>query len=63
MSPSINKTRFPSCAKEIDRLLATVVLPSPGSALTNVKERGGRPAAESKTDVRNPRKASERAEC
>ena len=40
-----------------------VVLPSPGSALTKVKERGGRPAAESNTDVRKPRKASESAEC
>ena len=40
-SASTSNTRWPSCASEIAKLVAMVVLPSPGCVLVMSKEPGG----------------------
>src|SRR6266700_5151383 len=61
-SASTSRTLWPSCASEIARLQATVVLPSAGCVLVTSSEPGGRSGVESKTEVRRLRNASTRSE-
>jgi len=62
-SASTSKTLWPSCASEMARLQATVVLPSAGCVLVTKRELGGLSGVESKTEVRRLRNASPRAAC
>src|SRR5207302_9084744 len=62
-SASTSKTLWPSCASEMARLQATVVLPSAGCVLVTKRELGGLSGGESETEVRRLRNGSPRAAC
>ncbi len=58
MSASTSSTRWPACARATARLLATVVLPSPGPVLVTTRLRPPSSVDENSTLVRRFRKAS-----